>query len=68
MAEKFPAHDHFFFTFPSELASLAGLGWTGLASIERGGVSKRKEGEREDDDCWNFYKRISRLDWCKRNG
>lgn len=56
MIEKFLAHDHFFFISLSELASLAGLGWTGLASIERGGVSEREEGEREEDDCWNFYK------------
>lgn len=51
MIEKFLAHDHI---DHFHLNSPAGL--AGLAGIERGGVSERKEGEREEDDCWIFYK------------
>lgn len=65
MIEKFLARDHidhFHLNLPAWLGS-AGLGWAG---IERGGLREGKEGEREEDDRWNSYKRISRLDWCKR--
>lgn len=68
MIEKFLAHNHIDHFYLNSPAWLGWAGLAGLAGIERGGLGERKDGEREEDDSWNFYQRISRLDWCKRNG